>query len=107
MRNTYTWVLRDYLSKTFTQTRRDAHLTQARFAERLMMDTRSYSDIEHAHSLCCTLTFIIFLCNICDDPIALIHDLRQILSDISEGKYDDDRQHNRLNDQNRDAYHAS
>ena len=57
MKNTCKCILRDDLSKSLAQTRKDAHLTQAQFSERLMMDTRAYADLERAHNLCCTLTF--------------------------------------------------
>lgn len=54
--------LRDYLSQWLAAARKEAGLTQARFSELLMMDTRSYADLEHAQSLCCMLTFILYLC---------------------------------------------
>lgn len=76
--------LRNYLSKSFAQARKDAHLTQAKFSEYFMMDTRSYADLEHAHSLCCTLTFIIYLCFFCKDVNALIQDLRNIILDARQ-----------------------
>lgn len=81
MKNICKSVVREYLSRCLADERKAEHLTQARFAERLMMDTRSYADLEHANSLCGTLTFIIFLCDICKDPAALISDLRQLLLD--------------------------
>ena len=51
-----------------------------------MMDTRSYADLEHGKSLCCTLTFIIYLVFFCKD-VALIHDLRKIII----ASYENDR----------------
>lgn len=44
------------------QTHKRESLTQAKFSELLMMDTRSYASPEHVKSLCCALTFIIPLC---------------------------------------------
>lgn len=73
--------LRDYLSKCFAQTRKEVHLSQAKFSEQFMIDVRSYFDLEHANSLCCTLTFIIYLCFFCKDVDALVRDLRNILLD--------------------------
>ena len=52
-----------------------------------MMDTRSYADLEHGKSLCCTLTFIIYLCFFCENVDALIQDLRAII----RNSYEDDR----------------
>ena len=71
--------LRSYMTRRLTDARKQAHLTQARFSEKLMMDTRSYANLEHGKSLCCTLTFIIFLCFHCKDVDALIRDLREII----------------------------
>ena len=76
--------LRDYLADVLSKARKDGKLTQAKFAEKLMMDTRSYSDLEHGESLCCTLTFILYLVFFCKDVECLIRDLRQILLDASD-----------------------
>ena len=65
----------DCLSKT----RKRERLTQAKFSEKIMMDTRSYASLEHGESLCCTLTFIIFLCFHCKDVDGMIDDLREPL----------------------------
>lgn len=73
--------LRSYLTKRLAQARLDAHLTQDEFAEKLMMDTRSYASLEHGDSLCCTLTFIIYLVFFCDNVEALVRDLREIMID--------------------------
>lgn len=53
--------LRSYLTRCLTDARKQAHLTQSRFLEKLMMDTRSYANLEHGKRLCCTLMFIIYL----------------------------------------------
>ena len=79
--------LRDYLKKTLYKARKDERFTQAKFAEKLMMDTRSYACLEHGESLCCTLTFILYLVFFCKDVDGLVRDLRQVLLDAS----DDDR----------------
>ena len=72
-------ILRSYMARRLYEARKQAHLTQARFSERLMMDTRSYSDLEHGKNLCCTLTFIIYLVFFCNDVDSLIQDLRDII----------------------------
>lgn len=79
MKNYCKCALRSYMTRCLTDARKQARLTQASFSERLMMDTRSYADLEHGKSLCCTLTFIIYLCFFCKDVDALIQDLRQII----------------------------
>ena len=74
--------LRDYLSKRLARARKEAGMTQSRFSELLMMDTRSYADLEHAQSFCCTLTFILYLCFCCKDVEGLVEDLRRIVLDV-------------------------
>lgn len=71
--------LRDYLTDRLAKARKQEKLTQAKFSEKLMMDTRSYASLEHGESLCCTLTFIIYLCFFCRDTDGLIQDLRKII----------------------------
>lgn len=71
--------LRDYMANRLLATRKDKRLTQAKFSEDLMIDTRSYVSLEHGENLCCTLTFIIYLCFCCNDVNRLIDDLRQII----------------------------
>ena len=44
-----------------------------------MMDTRSYAALEHGDSLCCTLTFILYLVLFCKDVDELVMDLREIV----------------------------
>ena len=87
MKHTCKCALRSYMTRCLSDARKEANLTQARFSEKLMMDTRSYSDLEHGKSLCCTLTFIIYLVFFCKDVDALIRDLREIIIDA----YNDER----------------
>lgn len=79
MRHACKCALRDYMANHLLATRKDKQLTQAKFSEDLMIDTRSYIYLEHGKNLCCTLTFIIYLCFYCKDVNRLIDDLRQII----------------------------
>lgn len=56
--------------------------TQEDFSRKLMMDTRSYAALEHGENLCCTLTFILFLCFHCKNPEKLIRDMKSILQEF-------------------------
>lgn len=87
MKRTCKSAIRSYMTRRLTDAQKQSHLTQARFSEKLMMDTRSYADLEHGKSLCCTLTFIIYLCFFCENVDALIQDLRAII----RNSYEDDR----------------
>ena len=71
--------LEDYMTDILFKTRKSEKVTQARFSEKLMMDVRSYAALEHGENLCCTLTFIIYLCFFCKDVDGLVQDLRSIL----------------------------
>lgn len=84
MKNGCKCALRTYLTDCLSNTRKREKLTQAKFSEKLMMDTRSYSSLEHGKSLCCTLTFIIYLCFFCKDVDALVQDLRHIILDAQK-----------------------
>ena len=79
MKNICKCALRSYMTKCLFKTHMREKLTQATFSEKLMMDTRSCIALEHGENLCCTLTFIIFLCFFCSDVDALIQDLRKII----------------------------
>lgn len=79
MKNSCKCALRDYMTQCLFETRKSEKLTQAKFSELLMMDTRSYASLEHGESLCCTFTFIMFLCFHCKNVDALIRDLRKII----------------------------
>ena len=72
--------LRSYMTRCLTDARKQSHLTQARFSEKLMMDTRSYANLKHGKSLCCTLTFIIYLVFFCKEVDALIQEKKSMLS---------------------------
>ena len=72
--------LRAYMAARFARTRKDAELTQAAFSEILMVDTRSYVDLEHGRNLCGTLTFV-FLCKDVDD---FVQELRKIILDAAD-----------------------
>lgn len=61
MKNTCKCALRTYMSQCLAKARREQNLSQAKFSERLMIDARSYADLEHGEYLCCTLTFVLFL----------------------------------------------
>ena len=74
------YILRKYMSQCLHKTRSDLKLSQAKFSEMLMIDPRSYFDLERGTNLCGTMTFIIYLAFYCNDVQGLIDDLRTILS---------------------------
>lgn len=76
--------MKDRLENALTNRTRDAFvqycsesgITQLRMAEKLMMDTRSYADLEHGIHCCSALTLALILTNCCADPAAFLEELR-------------------------------
>ena len=57
-------------------TRSRLNLTQSEMAEKLVMDERSYIDLEHGKSCCSAVTLALFLIYVCDDIVSFLGDLR-------------------------------
>ena len=89
MRNSCKRALRVYMSRRFKQERREAGLTQSQFADKLLMDLRSYAALEKGKNLCSTVTFAVYLTLLCEDPDVLIEELRQVLLDACQEATDD------------------
>lgn len=71
--------LRTYMADCFKRERMQLGLSQTAFSRKLMVDVRTYSDLEHEKTLCSMKTFIIFLTSICEKPDTIIQNCRQIL----------------------------
>ena len=52
-------------------------------AECLMMDERSYIELDHGKSCCSALTLALFLIYCCEDPLIFLHELRSIFENES------------------------
>ena len=78
IRKMYLHLLKRYFCHQLVQTRTSLGLTQFAMAERLMMDERSYIDLDHGKSCCSALTLVLFLIYSCEDPLAFLHELRDI-----------------------------
>lgn len=74
--------LRKILAKRFNEARKAHNLTQEAFAEKLMITPRAYIYNERGGSLCCTLSFIIYLVVFCDDHNKFIDELRIAIADL-------------------------
>lgn len=75
-------IFRTFLKRKMAATRTEKRLTQERFAELLMMDTRSYAAIEKGEYCCSALTLMIFLVNCCDDVPGFLEEFRTVLPSI-------------------------
>lgn len=48
-------------------------------ADLLVMDYRSYAELDHGCSCCSALTLVLYLIYCCDDPIIFLDTLKEIL----------------------------
>jgi len=71
-------LLKRYFCHQLVQTRTALGLTQFAMAERLMMDERSYIELDHGNSGCSALTLVLFLIYCCNDPLQFLQELRSI-----------------------------
>lgn len=84
MKTLYLKILKHYLHVQMKDTRKELHMTQAQMAEKLEIDTRSYSDIDTGKSLCSTLTFVMFLIYFCKDPMKLLEDIKKLFDEAKD-----------------------
>lgn len=77
--------LRTFMAADFFVTRKSLGLTQAAMSELLDIDLRSYADLEHGKSLCCTPVLLRYVCFCKDDPIPFLNQIKQIMTAAEEG----------------------
>lgn len=61
MRKKYTEILKVYFRDSLIKTRNVKDLTQSQMAEILIMDNRSYADLNNGKSCCSALTLALYL----------------------------------------------
>lgn len=76
MRNLYNKQLKEICHKHIISAKIENGLTQAQMAECLVMDIRSYADIDSGKSSCGLLTFVLYLMYLCPDIDELIEEIR-------------------------------
>ena len=74
--------LKDVFYQNLKATRTSLGITQAQMAELLMMDTRSYVELDHGNSCCNALTFALFLLYCCPDSHLFLDDLKEAFDEI-------------------------
>ena len=84
MRNTYRNILKTYFCDDLIHRREALRLTQSQMAERLLMDDRSYIDLDHGQSCCSAVTLALYLTFLCEDVPLFIEGLRQAFEDAFE-----------------------
>ena len=83
MRNLYNKQLKEICHKHIISAKIDKGLTQAQMAEYLVMDIRSYADIDSGKSSCGLLTFVLYLMYLCPDIDELIEEIRVSFESLS------------------------
>lgn len=80
----YAEPLRDFMSADFYATRKELGVTQEQMAELLHIDWRSYIDLEHGKSLCCTKVFVLYVRQFKSDPAQFFDELGEVLDQVEE-----------------------
>lgn len=86
IKNNCKCVFQEHMAKQLAQVRFKNKLTQDKFAEMLMINPRSYSNLENGKSCCCALTLMFFLVFCCDDVQGFIDKLRPIILKAIDSK---------------------
>ncbi len=84
MRKTYEKILKEHFYKHLISTREELQLSQVKMADKLIMDTRSYINLDHGKSSCSSLTLALYLINFCDNPKDYLDELRDAFEDESK-----------------------
>ena len=71
--------IKDYLQKKIVNFRMTNNLSQGKMADNLLMDLRSYVDIENGKSACSMVTFVVFILLVSPDCSEILGDLRRII----------------------------
>lgn len=53
-------------------------------ADLLIMDDRSYSELDHGNSCCSALTLVLYLIYCCDNPLSFLESLQKILESLED-----------------------
>ena len=85
MKEDYRAALKKMLCTWMGITRLSLNLTQDKMAEILLIDVRSYADIDRGISMCSTLTFVLFLVYLCPEPVTLLKEIRARFDIIRNG----------------------
>lgn len=83
MRKTYDKILKKFFYEHLILKRMELNLSQAKMAENLLMDTRSYVNLDHGKSGCSALTLALYLIYCCDDANTFLNELRCSFEDSS------------------------
>ena len=84
MRKIYQRTFKNFFYNDLIKTRTRMKYTQSQMADLLVMDDRSYAELDHGNSCCSALTLVLYLIYCCDDPLAFLDTLRKVLEDLED-----------------------
>jgi len=84
MNHHYKDAIKPFLHDEIVAAADNMKLTQAQAAEKLRIDTRSYSYLKSGESMCSATTLLFFLINLCQKPLQFINEAREILTQAEE-----------------------
>lgn len=76
MRKHYSKILKTLFYQNLIQTRLALGITQEKMAETLIMDVRSYINLDHGKSCCSALTLSLYLIYYCEDVPKFLSELK-------------------------------
>lgn len=79
MKKQYREIIKREFRNSLLKTRASFGLTQEQMAPKLYMSVRAYCGLESGENGCGTLTLVIYLLFVCEDPIELLEKLRTAL----------------------------
>ena len=79
MRKQYIGILKLFFCRKVRSTRAELEISQEEMAAQLQMATRTFIDLEQGKSCCSSLTLVLYLIYICNDPLAFLNELRLAL----------------------------
>ncbi len=83
MRKQYKQILKVFFHRKVLAARRELEISQEEMARRLVMDSRTYVDLEHGKYSCSAVTLAIYLIFVCKDADAFLKELRQVFEEES------------------------
>ncbi|MBQ7975718.1 MAG: hypothetical protein IJ300_08550 [Clostridia bacterium] len=84
MRKQYQKALKKYFYDDLVRTRTKLKYTQAQMAAVLVMDDRSYVELDHGNSCCSALTLALYLIYCCENPTAFLAGLRKAIEEVMD-----------------------
>lgn len=76
MRTHYTSIFKAFFHEKLFRRRVALDITQEEMADRLVMASRTYVDLDHGKTGCSALTLALFLIYVCAEPLAFLEELR-------------------------------